>query len=497
MRFLSFLFVTIVSAGIIFLQGCEAPLQTPAESSGFEDITHYDQIISFCRDAAGKSDLLEMEVFGQSAEGRDLVVMKASNDQAGLPEEEKIRILMFAQQHGNEQSGKEGSLLLIRDIANGEFDHWFKDIELYIVPQVNPDGGEENRRANAQGFDLNRDHVVQEAPETRALHSLFRQWMPHVTIDVHEYFPYRDAWAEFGGYKQFDVQVGVTTNINIDHQLQQYSLTETLPWIEQHLAAEGYTFHNYLVGPPPSEGITRHSTIDINDGRQSFGILNTMSFIYEGINGRDRYLDQLEHRSMGQLEAMIAMMDFMQINRREVVVMVNDSREQLKHGNAKGTVAIQTDYVRSGEPLFMPLKSFSTGADTVVQVDNYHPLVEPVVVTERPLGYLIPGEDHQLIEWLSLHDILTEEQLPGEVNVYAYQLAESGPEKGETPPKTQIHIDQEMNNYVYVSSAQLHGSFLSLTLEPHSDIALGRHQNFAYLLEGVTHYPVYRVESAE
>ncbi|MFP4063929.1 MAG: M14 family zinc carboxypeptidase [Bacteroidales bacterium] len=494
---MSSLFVTIVSAGIFFLQGCEAPLQTPAESSGFEDITHYDQIISFCRNAADNSDLLEMEVFGQSAEGRDLVVMKANNDQTGQPGEEKLRILMFAQQHGNEQSGKEGSLLLIKDIVNGKFDHWFKEMELWIIPQVNPDGGEENRRTNAQGLDLNRDHVVQEAPETRALHSLFRQWMPHVTIDVHEYFPYSDSWADFGGYKQFDVQVGVTTNINIDQQVQHYSLTETLPWIERHLAAEGYTFHNYLVGPPPLEGITRHSTIDINDGRQGFGILNTMSFIYEGVNGRDRYVDQLEHRSRGQLEAMIAMMDFMQDNRDEVVFMVNDSREQLEQGKAGSTVAVKTDYIRSEEPLFMPLRSSSTGADTVVQVDNYHPLVEPVVVTERPLGYLISREDHQLMNWLSLHDIRIEAQLPDEVNIYAYQLTETETKNGEHPPKTQIHLNPEMNNFVYVPSAQLHGNFLSLTLEPHSDIALGRHQNFTHLLEGVTHYPVYRVETIE
>ena len=493
MRYLSFLFVTIITAGIILLQGCETPLQTPAESAGFDDITHYDGMISFCREAAGKSDLLEMEVFGQSAEGRDLVVMKANNDHAGDPEEEKVRILMFAQQHGNEQSSKEGSLLLIRDIANGKYDHWFKDMELWIIPQVNPDGGAKNNRANAMGLDLNRDHVVQEAPETRALHGLFRQWMPHVTIDVHEYFPYRDAWAEFGGYKQFDVQVGVTTNINIDQQVQQFSLTETLPWIEQQLAAEGFSFHNYLVGPPPSEGITRHSTIDINDGRQSFGILNTMSFIYEGINGRDRYVDQLEHRSRGQLKAMVAMMDFMQTRRPEVVSMVNDSREKLTNGNAAGTVAVQTDYAKSGESLFMPLKSFATGADTVVQVDNFHPLVEPVIVVERPLGYLIPADDHQLIQWLSLHDIRTKEQVPEEVRIYAYQLPETGPRKGEAPSKTRLH--PEINNYVYVPSAQLHGNFLSLTLEPHSDIALGRHQTFSYLLDGVRQYPVYRVES--
>jgi len=218
-----------------------------------------------------------------------------------------------------------------------------------------------------------------------------------------------------------------------------------------------------------------------------------MAFIFEGINGRDRYVDQLEHRSIGQLTAMAAMMDFMQANRGKVVSMVNESRKQLTQGKTGSTVAVQTDYVRSGEPLYMPLKSSATGADTIVRVDNYHPLVEPVSVVERPLGYLIPADDQQLLQWLSLHDIRTNEQVPEEVNIFAYRLPETEAPQGEAPSKTRLEPD--INNYVYVPTSQLHGNFLSLTLEPHSDIALGRLQDFSYLLDGAGQYPVYRVES--
>ena len=40
-------------------------------------------------------------------------------------------------------------------------------------------------RANAQGFDLNRDYVKAEAPETRASLAAFNRWDPDVFVDLH------------------------------------------------------------------------------------------------------------------------------------------------------------------------------------------------------------------------------------------------------------------------------------------------------------------------
>lgn len=478
--------ILAVSALLFF--SCSRTFQTPTETTGFEEPANYEQIRHFCEEVARENKQLELDVFGQSVEGRDLLVLKASYQ--GNQYEEPLRVLLFAQQHGNEQASKEGALLLIRDLANGEYDHWLQRIELWIVPQLNPDGGELNRRANAGNFDLNRDHVVKQAPETRAIHALFRDFMPHVTIDVHEYQPYRQAWADFGGYKQFDVQVGVTTNINIDQTVQQYSLTKALDHIESHLTEKGYSFHNYLVGPPPSEGITRHSTVDINDGRQSFGILQTMAFIHEGINGRDGFAENLSHRSHGQLEAKKALMDFLYENNQEVVNMVNHARQMMIDGTAPEKVAIRTGYFQRGAPLELPLKSSTTGRDTVVIVDSYHPLVKPLLEVRRPAGYLIPAHDDQLMSWIRLHHIQFDSRMPVGMKAYACEL-----ETNQGAPYTNpvpVTVDQE--DYVFVPMNQLHGNFLVLTLEPMSELNIGRHQLFSYLMDDTDSYPVLRVE---
>ncbi len=478
---------------LLTISGCSSPIQTPSEETGFTRPGNHSEILEFCRKAASASPLLDMDIFGYSHEERALIVMKASNPKA-KGDAERLRVLLFAQQHGNEQSSKEGLLLLLRDIANGKITHLLDHMEIWIVPQVNPDGGEVNQRRNARGVDLNRDHVVKEATETRALHQLFRSFMPHVSVDIHEYQPYRQAWREFGGYKQFDMQVGVTTNINIDRDLERFSLDSVLPAIEKHLVSRGYSFHNYLVGPPPGQGITRHSTININDGRQSFGILNTLSFIYEGINGRDGFAENLERRSQCQLEALIGLLTYLNKHPKMVVSMVDDARNHLTSGGNE-MVAVQTKYVRGDDPIMLPLQSSSSGLDTIVEVIDFHPLVAPVKELSRPLGYLLPKDDLRLMQWLDDHSIDRLTNIPGGGRVHAWELLSSATDNDfPAVRKTAVDLSAHHERYVYVPINQLHAHFLVLTLEPESEISLWTNERFQHLVKNRQFYPVIRVD---
>ena len=62
---------------------------------------------------------------------------------------------------------------------------------LAVVPNLNPDGAIRKQRTNARGIDLNRDHQLLAAAETRALHGFVRPWRPHLVLDVHTYPPRR------------------------------------------------------------------------------------------------------------------------------------------------------------------------------------------------------------------------------------------------------------------------------------------------------------------
>ena len=74
--------------------------------------TTYVELKDFVKDLAAKCEWLSYEIIGQSVEGREILAVRAMS--ADLPASDNtLRILVFSQQHGNEQSSKEAALLLM------------------------------------------------------------------------------------------------------------------------------------------------------------------------------------------------------------------------------------------------------------------------------------------------------------------------------------------------------------------------------------------------
>ena len=91
--------------------------------------------------------------------------------------------------HGDEPSGGDAALEILYEIAARE-DCAAQEIrdELLtgIIPTQNPDGRDDDRRSNDNGFDLNRDWFAQTQPETEAKIDLLREFPPLVYVDAHE-----------------------------------------------------------------------------------------------------------------------------------------------------------------------------------------------------------------------------------------------------------------------------------------------------------------------
>ncbi len=478
----------------IITQSCEKKIKTAAEQENFTRITLSEEVVEFSNKICTKYDFLKCKIIGHTLTGKELIAINASNGNS----EDKLKVLIFAQQHGNEQSGKEALLLILRDIHKNL--HWLDKLDFWIIPQLNPDGGDKNERLNAQGIDLNRDHVLLKAEETRAIHNLFQEIMPHVTIDIHEYNPFRESWQKFGGYKVFDVQVGIPTNINVSEKIRTYALKEVLPVIENHLNNNRFSFHNYLVGPVPTEGRIRHSTVDINDGRQSFAILNTLSFIYEGINGRDGYLENLEQRTFGQYEALYAHINFLNDNAGIIKTMVDENRNMLINANIEEIISIRMDHFPGENPLILHLLTSTTNIDTIVVVENYHPVVKSLQEVSRPKGYLIPAKDSLIINLLHKHKVRYSDYANDENHkIFAYKIMDIDTVIIEELSNLYPIIKKEQvkllkDNYIYIPTAQLHSNFLVLIFEPQSMLGLSQIEDFNYLLKKGELFPILRVE---
>ena len=91
--------------------------------------------------------------------------------------------------HGGEESGTEGSLRVLYELADRRDCAARRILDNAIVvllPIQNPDGREADTRRNFYGFDLNRDWFARTQPETDAKLELLREYPGPLFIDAHE-----------------------------------------------------------------------------------------------------------------------------------------------------------------------------------------------------------------------------------------------------------------------------------------------------------------------
>ncbi|MFE0426984.1 M14 family zinc carboxypeptidase, partial [Streptomyces sp. NPDC058953] len=160
-------------------------------------------------------DRVSVEVAGRSTTGRELYLVTVTAPESGREarEQERMRerienapaaaardsrikktyktpVFINNNIHGNEWEGTDAALKLIEELAKA------KDAEtvsllaknrIYLNVTANPDGRVAGTRANANGFDLNRDFITATQPETRAVRQIAIDKQPAVMLDLHGY----------------------------------------------------------------------------------------------------------------------------------------------------------------------------------------------------------------------------------------------------------------------------------------------------------------------
>jgi hypothetical protein len=227
----------------------------------------------FLKSVDGKGPI-GVSVEGTSAGGRSLYLVHASR--SVMP---AWRVFFYAQQHGDEVSGKDALLYLVREIVRNP-ELLPRDVDLWIMPMVNPDGAEADTRRNSAGTDLNRDHIVLEQPETQALHRVARRLRPHVAVDCHEFTRDSEERRKRGWIAWPDITMDGLNNPLFDSGV----VSAALRWVEESAAAEaqaGHRFLRYSVGGLPPDEEQRHSAPDIDGGLNAIGMYGGLSFIIE------------------------------------------------------------------------------------------------------------------------------------------------------------------------------------------------------------------------
>lgn len=194
----------------------------------------HDQVVMYMQALAASSNRVKLEVIGRSYEMRPQIVLTITSpanhgklpqilaerqklrDPAANPNLQNMPLVMWAgySVHGNEASAVNASLLAAYHFAAAnEIAADLDNIIILLDPALNPDGvnrfaswvnshksyvmnGDANNRelneawprgrTNHYWFDLNRDWLPVQHPESRNRVARFQQWLPNIHLDFHE-----------------------------------------------------------------------------------------------------------------------------------------------------------------------------------------------------------------------------------------------------------------------------------------------------------------------
>ncbi|MBL7703025.1 MAG: zinc carboxypeptidase [Ferruginibacter sp.] len=218
-----------------------AQLKSPDEFLGYplgsKFTPHYKIVNYFNQAAAAMPQMMKLEKYGETYEGRDLLLAIVSTPE-NMNRIEEIRknnlrltgmlkdkpadagqpviIWLSYNVHGNEASSSEVSMKTLYELlsaSNTQTKNWLKNTVIIIDPCLNPDGRDRyvnwfnqmagknadanvnsrehsepwpGGRVNHYNFDLNRDWAWQTQVETQARIKKYNAWMPQIHCDFHE-----------------------------------------------------------------------------------------------------------------------------------------------------------------------------------------------------------------------------------------------------------------------------------------------------------------------
>jgi hypothetical protein len=179
---------------------------TRAERTNFLETSHYDDVLIFLDSLETLGAKIARGSIGKTIEGRELPYVIASRPMVSTPAQARAlnRPIAYIQAniHAGEVEGKEAMLAMLRDLLFDTKQNVLDSIVLIVQPIYNADGNEkfapqaQNRgaqngpelvgtRQNASRWNLNRDYIGADAPETRGSMTMLNAWNPDLFMDLH------------------------------------------------------------------------------------------------------------------------------------------------------------------------------------------------------------------------------------------------------------------------------------------------------------------------
>ena len=323
-------------------------------------------------------------------------------------------VLLLGQQHGDEPAGAEALLVLADQLLNTGLSQVLDRIDVIVLPRANPDGAEWQRRVNAAGMDINRDHLLLRTPEAQAVAALVRSQRPVVVVDAHEHAVVGRYLQKFNAVQRNDL-------------LFQYAMTANLPealghaseaWFRQPilaaLAAEGLSTEWYYTNPTtPGDLRLMMGGVQPDTGRNVNGLRNAVSILLESRGVGLGHL-HLARRVHSQVLAMATVLRQAARHADDLQALQAAADAQVQAAACTGRAVVLAQGTPTRRELLMldPV----TGADKPIDV-AWESALQLRVLTERarPCGY-----------WLAAGQTAAVDKLRA-LGVNVQRFAEPGP----------------------------------------------------------------------
>ncbi|HEX6694071.1 MAG TPA: M14 family metallopeptidase [Longimicrobiales bacterium] len=493
---------------------------TVAERSNYESTSTYEDVMAFLRMVVPRSPYMHLDTIGFTFEKRAMPVVVVGRlkdfSPAGVRASGKTVVWVQGNIHAGEVEGKEAAQIMLRELAAGAHQEWLDSLVLVVDPIYNADGNERfsltnrpmqygpingmGQRPNAQGYDLNRDHMKLDSPEATALITMMNDYNPHVGMDLH---------TTNGSVHGYHLTYAAPMHPNTDSALVRLIRQEWFPTLTRNVKQKhGWDFY-YYGDFARRDGDTIWSTFEhtprFNNNylglRNRFGLLSE-AYSYATFEDRvtatryflDEMLDWAYHNATRIREVTKAADAADIVGKRMALRAVQEKAPQ------------QTTLLVGGATI---VKNPKSGANMRLRTDEQRPKLmyeygtfAPTVLETVPSSYIIPNSPAlaDAIAKLRLHGV---QMTPanGTYTVEKFHIDSARVATREFQGHRERTLFGSWNaagaetvrDGFIVNMRQPLARLAFVLIEPRSDDGLADWNVLDAALEGKTEYPIWRV----
>ena len=445
--------------------------------------TPFEPLMEFWYELDEMSDIVSMQPLTRTLLDRPFNLITIANPPITNPQDAlrsgKTIVLIAPSVHGGEVSPKEAAQLVAKELVAGDLNEVLDDVIVLVIPLINPDGGEVQRRTNEQGFDMNRDYLKLESQEIQALVTqVMNEWTPDIHIDGHH-----------GGSSPYVITYQGTLNPAADAELRAYPYEHIFPLIRDAVREEDYVSFDYS-GVRTENGVRGWGSTSVEPRKHHVytGLTNSIGILLETPSNTHRVMrdgtvveipqeERYYHQIRGGVIATSAILRAAADQREQIRAVTTGARMRAIAAGTTGGDEIVLEYEltnRGDEPVWMPNED---GAGYTLETVPVYLKWVPTRTTTRPLGYLLPPSMAPVLPRLMDHDIAVYGfEAPTTITAevyYATEVRRDNYFQGHYLQSVTVEKETEEvevgQGWYYVPTAQSRANLISYLMEPETD----------------------------